>query len=339
MVRFTENFSHPRPFTREQAFTAGITAKQLEGPRFERIFRGVYIETGLKTRSHTTNGAQRQSQTLANPSHGIYPGHSLHTRAAAALLLAPPDALISHTTALAIYGLDLPGKRCIHVSTNEGWVTRVDGIKGHRRIYDISRRHLAGLSITGPERTLVDVASIRSLPWVVAAGDFLLQKRLTKTDLLSEYAQLRHLHGVQRLREAMKWIRHGAESPMESVTRLLIQMAGLPEPATQFEVFDQRTFVARVDLAYISWKIAIEYDGKWHERSSEQRAYDRDRREKLERLGWHVVTIYESDLDEVTKVPLRVFEALRSRSYRGASPTFGATWRTHIPPSNKIWSA
>lgn len=259
-------------------------------------------------------------------------------RAQAALLLAPPDALLSHVTALAAYGFSLPGEHSIHISTQDPWLTRVDGIRGHRRIYDISRRHHDGMSVTGPERTLVDLGTIVTLPWLISAADFLINAKLTTPEYLHEYAQKRHLDGVQKLRLAIRWVRVGAESPMETLCRLLIVFSGLPEPETQVKVFDSSGhFVARVDLAYRQWLVAIEYDGIWHERSASQRTRDRDRRERLELLGWTVVTLYETDLKTPESVPARIYEALKGRGFPRAAPRHTDLWARHIA-NGKIWA-
>ena len=37
-----------RPFTRPRAVAARLTADEIEGPRFRRIFHGVYIRADVK---------------------------------------------------------------------------------------------------------------------------------------------------------------------------------------------------------------------------------------------------------------------------------------------------
>jgi hypothetical protein len=66
-----------------------------------------------------------------------------------------------------------------------------------------------------------------------------------------------------------------SESPMETRVRLLLVLAGLPRPTSQFVVRDALGgFVARADFAFPVQRLIIEYDGALH---WEQRRQD-DRR-------------------------------------------------------------
>lgn len=290
-----------RPFTRAEALAAGLTPKQLRSPRLRRLLRGVYVSADLIL--------------------------TVLVWSRAALLVAPPGAVISHHSALALWGLDVPSDGRVHVSTRTGWDSEDPQIASHRRQASIAVRERHGLPITSPERTFVDLAAKLSWPWLVVVGDWLIQQRFTTGQRLIEYAEERHLSGVRKARRALRWVREGAESPRESWVRLLIVMSRLPEPDSQVRVFDaEGFFVARVDLAYAALKVAIEYDGYWHERSAAQRERDRNRRERLERLGWIVVVIYDGDLREPRSIPWRVFHALRDQGYLGPRPVMSVMW-------------
>ncbi|MGW8483100.1 endonuclease domain-containing protein [Microbacterium sp. NPDC055903] len=102
--------------------------------------------------------------------------------------------------------------------------------------------------------------------------------------------------GCRRVRDALDRAREGVESPKETTTRLALIDAGLPEPAVQHQVTTEGRFVARVDLAYVDAKIAIEYEGDGHRTSKEQWRTDIARQRELERLGWIVIRITEQDL-------------------------------------------
>jgi hypothetical protein len=83
----------------------------------------------------------------------------------------------------------------------------------------------------------------------------------------------------------------GAESPQETRLRLVLVDAGLPPPATQFEVWDSRYFIARLDMAWPQWRVGVEYDGAQHWTDPRQRARDIDRIAELEALGWRIVRV------------------------------------------------
>ena len=74
-----------------------------------------------------------------------------------------------------------------------------------------------------------------------------------------------------------------AESPMESRTRLIIVLDGLPVPVLQHRV---GPYV--LDLAYPAIRLAIEYDGEAH-RVQQRAMRDLDRQAYLSDAGWKVL--------------------------------------------------
>jgi hypothetical protein len=87
-----------------------------------------------------------------------------------------------------------------------------------------------------------------------------------------------------------------AGSILETRFRQLLRRAGLPDPVSQYEVFDGEEFVARVDFAYPGHAVLIEVDGEqWHTgRSPRTRDAGRDRR--LVGLGFSPLRFYWEDI-------------------------------------------
>jgi very-short-patch-repair endonuclease len=108
-----------------------------------------------------------------------------------------------------------------------------------------------------------------------------------------------------------------AESPMETRIRIALHEHGLPAPHVQFEV-EAGGRIRRLDLAYPSVELAIEYDGRDH-REQEQAHNDLLREAALVRLGW---TILRFDAYTVYWHPARIAHAvayeLRRRGYVAA---------------------
>lgn len=102
--------------------------------------------------------------------------------------------------------------------------------------------------------------------------------------------------GCARVRAQLPHTRSGAESPKETETRLLLTGAGLPEPMIQYVVSAHGRFVARVDLAYPQWRVAIEYEGDGNRTDRDQWRVDIRRQRDLEDLGWIVIRVTELDL-------------------------------------------
>ncbi len=177
---------------------------------------------------------------------------------------------------------------------------------------DVATRH--GFTVTTPSRTLVDLAVRLSLPRLVAVGDDFLARGLISQRSLDEVlGRSVGQRGVRRARQALSILDARAESPRESMVRALLIERGYRCPVPQFEVRDSSgRFIARVDLAYVDEKIAIEYDGE-HHLSRERQAKDAWRLGDLGAQGWLVVTVVSEDVHRPHLLYAKVNRALSAR--------------------------
>lgn len=177
---------------------------------------------------------------------------------------------------------------------------------------DLAIRH--GFTVTTPARTLIDLAEQLSLPRLVAVGDDFLARGLIGDVVLDEV--LRRCvgqRGVRRARQAISILDARAESPRESMVRALLIEGGYPCPVPQVEVLDPMgRFIARVDLAYLDLKIALEYDGE-HHLSRDRQAKDAWRRGDLAAEGWLIVTVVAEDVRRPHLLYAKVNRALSAR--------------------------
>lgn len=267
----------------------------LDGPSFRRLFRGVYVWVGLDL------------------TMGVW--------LSAALLKLPVDAAVSHVTALWLYGIEIGPAWPLQFSTNSTAITEDPHLILHRRHARLSSRLVDGVPVLRPERTFIDAATQLGTVRLVQIAEMLVHHGHTTLEALWDFALSRHFDGVVRARRVLQYVRENVESPMETVVRLMIVFAGLPEPVPNPEILDaDGIFVARGDLVYFEWKILVEYDGWQHERDARQRQHDHLRRERLEAAGWRVIVITALDLKSPEGVAGRVHAAL---SQRGYAPRFG----------------
>lgn len=291
-----------QPFTRSTAAAAGVPPHLLRSSRFVQPFRGVYVSAEL---------------TLTRPM-------LLH----AALMVLPADASVSHHTGLELWGADVGPPWPLHFSTNTTAQSRRKGIVLHRRRGTLHPTERHGIRVLGPDRCFIDAAT--TLPYVraIVAGDQLIHLGCTNTDTLRDYADSVHLDGVRRARLRTRLVRADVESPRETVIRLMLVFARLPcpEPNVWIGTADER--LARGDLVYLSYRIVIEYDGRWHDDTPSQDAYDELRRVALERAGWTVIVIKAAHLRQPREVVERVHRALVERGFTGRPPVFNAMWRS-----------
>ena len=251
----------------------------------------------------------------------------------------PASQFFSHSTAALLNDVPLPLRletdRRLHVSVLAGGAKpRVRGVIGHVLDPDRTRTIIAGgLRMTDAATTWCRLGSPLEVDDLVAAGDFLItgqepvggRRRVATIELLSDAVD-RHVGtvGVGRLRAALPLLRFGALSRRESLLRLRIVRAGLPEPSLNYEVHEARHdgYVPVIDLAYPEYRVAIEYEGDHHR---ERRQFRRDirRYERLQDCGWSVVRLSADDVpdDADAKVSheaiARLAARLRARGWHG----------------------
>lgn len=154
---------------------------------------------------------------------------------------------------------------------------------------------------------------------LVAAGDALLPAArrdgvATVRDLQQAARRHRGKRGMRTTRAALGLLREGVASRPESLLRLLLVSAGLPEPAIATPVGVGRGLVLHPDLAYPMQRIAIEYEGDGHRTDRFQWERDIRRRELFEDAGWRVIRVAWGDLIERRTLIERVRRALISRT-------------------------
>ena len=265
-----------------------LTWNQLRGPAWRRLYRNIYVSAAAVL------------------------DHLWWCRAAA--LLLPPGAALSGLSAAFLLGVDLlpttggpvevTVPRPARISPQAGLIVRRSELPAS----DIGR--VGATPVTSALRTAFDLA--RRLPVVegVVAVDALLRRGWFTVDGLRTFAAGRSgWPGAVQLRTVLGLAAIGAESPMETRLRLLLVLAGLPCPATQFEVRDRYGwFVARLDLAYAALRIGIEYDGDHHR---QREVFQRDA-VRLNRLRLHGWTVLRFTADDVLRHPDRVVAHVRA---------------------------
>ncbi|MBS1906149.1 MAG: hypothetical protein JST33_06190 [Actinobacteria bacterium] len=136
----------------------------------------------------------------------------------------------------------------------------------------------------------------------------------TRADIEERLRQWIRFPGRRTVLGALAQAREHVESPKETETRLLLVDAGLPEPEVQHEVRDGGRLIARVDLAYPRWRVAIEYEGDGHRTDAAQWRRDIQRQRDLEDRGWIIIRLTQLDLAEGAAALVdRIRRAITSR--------------------------
>lgn len=295
------------PFTRAQGLAAGITEKQLRGPRYRRIFTGTYVEARV-------------------------PDHPL-VSAQAALLLHPPGAWASHSTAARILGVPVPGDPDTHVSVRRAGDRRhIAGIRPHVGTPREVEVH-GGIRVSGPHQLFLELACVLPLVDLVVAGDALVRLgRTTPGRLVEACKASRGRHSVTALRAA-RYVRADVDSPMETRLRMLLVLAGLPEPEINVRVRDRDGRVLRrYDLCYPSVRLIVEYDGRQHVEVLANWESDLRRREEIDDREWRILVVTSSGIYRTPGETVdRVHRALRRTRLPGVPTRPSDAWRPHFP--------
>ncbi|MCX2715670.1 hypothetical protein [Mycolicibacterium sp. J2] len=173
----------------------------------------------------------------------------------------------------------------------------------------------APMVMTTPARTAFDLGRWASnVDEAVQRIDALMAATNIKvTDIEEVSHRYARARGCTQLRKVLPLVNGGAESPYESLTRLALVRAGFPVPDTQIEVRDGFGYVvARLDMGWPDYFVAVEYDGTQHWTDARQRTWDIDRAAMLEDLGWILIRVSAALLRDRRFLP-RVATALRSR--------------------------
>lgn len=291
------------PLTYREALAAGITPGRLRGPGFRRLFTNVYVDARAEV--------------------------DLALRARAALKLAPEGAVTSRHTAAALVGGVAPSTPEVHLTLPTGRL-RVAGIDARRGALTAKARW-RGIPVSSAEDTFTDIAADLGLVDLIVLGDSLVKAKRATPESLRAAAGRAGGRRSAVLRRAADLVRCGVDSPMETRLRLLLVLAGLPEPVVNHvEYDDDGRWARRFDLAYPEHRLAIEYDGRQHAETQEQWEHDVDRREGLDADRWRLVVVLAKGVyREPERTLERVVAALRDVGAPGRVTS--DEWRLHFP--------
>ena len=260
------------PFVGSEALIGRQLPERTLRKSFEQLYPGVYVPRDIEP----TARQRAEAAWLWSKRRGVVAGQS-----AAALLGAKwvdgrqPAELIHDNRKLP---------RCLIVRTetlSPGEVLEIGAMK-----------------VTTPARTAFDVGrhTVERVQAIQRLDALANATGVKVVDVEAVMAAHPGARGLTRLRTVLPLVDGGAESPQETVARVVLIDAGLPAPQTQLEIFGEYgEFIARVDMAYEDVKVAIEYDGPQHWTDPLVRQRDIDKGVALADLRWHVIRV-SSDL-------------------------------------------
>ncbi|QGN32324.1 endonuclease domain-containing protein [Microlunatus sp. Gsoil 973] len=244
-----------------------------------------------------------------------------------------PDAFVSHGSAAALWGGVVPDDQSVHLSVPPGCVrSRRRGITAHQSRGRSDLRVLKSIPLSSPARCFCEVAGGGlGLVDLVVLGDSLAGAGVVTRDELIASADGWTDRRAAVASRAARLVRDGVDSPMESRLRMLIVLAGLPEPSINFVIrSDNGDWKLRFDLCYLDLKLIIEYDGDQHARDPRQVARDLERREEIEKMGYRILVIQKHHFyQEPDRTLQRIAAARLDRGATKQSCRIRSTWRNY----------
>ncbi len=247
---------------------------------------------------------------------------NLPTLAQAALIVVGPPAALSGATSLALHGISAAHEPTVHLTVPyDRRVESRSGLIVHRAEFtEFDVVEVDGLAVFSLDLALADFLCDGDKRTAFAAldeamrglsSDHCLKLRENVRDRLLDRRSKRGIHRAHML---LALATGRAESPPESVLRLIVVEAGLPVPEAQYEIttIDGRHLYV-LDMAWPELRIALEYDGfAAHEERSDR---DAERDQRLAGRGWVTIRATAADLRD----PSRVLAELRTHFKRRAA--------------------
>jgi Protein of unknown function (DUF559) len=247
---------------------------------------------------------------------GVYAvGHialTARSRELAAVLACGPEAILSHRSAAALWGLRRTSSPRIEVTAPRGRKGPA-GITVHRSrvIHPEDRAAVDTIAVTSVARTLVDLADVASLP--------ALERAINEAELLGLFdlaalertlERLPNRRGRGRLRGALALYLPSAAFTRSKGERDFIRLCadhGLPQPSANLAIAGEE-----VDLIWTDARVIVEIDGRAVHGTTRAFHEDRRRDRALATKGFQVVRVTEHDLDDEAALAAEM-KALRAR--------------------------
>jgi hypothetical protein len=148
----------------------------------------------------------------------------------------------------------------------------------------------AGIPCVVPSLAAMSAAAECTSEWAVAVMDSACWQRPDAQadirDLVDDWPMMK---GIGTVRRALPLVRTGAQTPLESISRILLVRAGLPEPELQAAFRDRGGLIGYADMYWPGMRVIGEADGLAKYSTREDVIREKIREDRLRALGLSVV--------------------------------------------------
>jgi very-short-patch-repair endonuclease len=260
---------------------------------------------------HSAVDRRKEAGALHRIYRGVYlVGHEAlapFARETAALLACGEGSFISHSSAALLWSLTTPNDDDVHVTVVGRRCRSREGLRAHyaAQLDPQDIRRVAGLPVTSPARTFLDLAASKWPDLERAFAEAHVQRLLSVGELERAIRRAGRRPGVGVLRALISDNASGfTRSRAERLLRKIIRAARLPEP-----MFNARFDRYELDAVWAEQRLVVEVDG--YGPHGHRAAFERDRRKDmaLAAAGYLVIRVTWRQLNEE---PLAVAAAIAS---------------------------
>jgi Transcriptional regulator, AbiEi antitoxin/Protein of unknown function (DUF559) len=294
--------------TTRELLAVGVSERRIrtlvKAGDLHQVARGVYAD-GTKARDMLERRDGRQLLELAG-----------------AAAVVGTRAIVSHESAAYLHSIALLARanQAASFTYPAGRGGRVrTGVRLHTATLPPEQITTAvGLRVTTAARTVVDLArTLEFRAGVVSADSALRQKLVTKPDLHAVLAACSQWRGARRAADVIEFSDGRAESPLESIARVVFRDCGLPPPELQVWLGGTTEPIGRVDFYWRKYWTIAEVDGalKYDGAAGPRRVTLQLRRDMLLREDGYEVVHFT--WDQIDQTPQRVAASIRAAFQRG----------------------
>lgn len=252
-------------------------------------------------------------------------------RALAYASVMPKGAFLCGRTAAAIRALPVRhGEELEFGVLAPQRAPRASGIRGRKiEPHLVGLEVFDGLPISTPATTWAMLGRDLSLRELIVLADAMLfiprdsfarrhpELAIATRDELQAALDAGRRAGIARLTQALALSVTGSASPLETDYRLDAAAAGLPVPALDVEIRDERGRLLGVsEIVYEKYRVAVEIEGDHHRTSVAQWNRDIDKVRAYMNAGWHVERLTGAHVRRQRNGVAIVREALVRRGWR-----------------------
>ena len=275
----------PQVFSVGEALSSGASPDSLRHPSLYAPYHGVRVLDAARTDEQDLRGRVLEAARHFSPR-------------------LRPGECVSHVTALILHRCPIHTRPSLEVTAPPGIArNRTRGVIGHEASAALTTVMIAGIPVAAPLVALEQGAARLSLLELVVAIDHLVLSRgfsnrpIVSAAAVLDLAARYRGRGARRLRQAAAISRTGAESRMETLTRLLLLAFGLEHCfELQVDLHDDEGWIGRFDLVDRERRVIVEFDGEQHRTNTAQYRKDLRRLDRVRDAGYIVIRLLAEDV-------------------------------------------